>query len=493
MTGTVDRVPRRLAVLLGVLTALLAAAQLLTPPAIGLADNGDSFRLTCQLGVQADVAAPASPWFMHWVPDYRPQDAGAPECVGLASSQLPLLELAQALSPGAGADLDLRVVGALHAALLGLLVGAVVLGLPGPPRLRLLCGGLLALVLLDTGRLVYLATAYSEPVSLLGLLALLATALWAFRRPAGWLTSAAVCVAALPLVLSKPQNAPAAAVVAAAVLLRVAARGSSWRRLVVPAAAALALVGVAGWALRQVPPDLTRPNAYNVVFFEVLRFSPDPARDAAELGLDPELARWAGTDYFNSPNARADPAFAGFYDIAGPRAVALFYARHPDRALSLYARAARSSFDLLPGYLGTYPASAGRADFAQACRGCPVTRAGAATRDAAPVLLPLLWLGAALAALALLRRRGAPADRALAGTTLLLTAVTTVLFAAATLGGGDYELTKHLFLPGVGSTLLLPLGVAAVVRLRAQAGGTPVAGPGSVGTAASPGGSRSRR
>lgn len=462
----VDRGRRRLAGLLGLLTALLAVAQLLTPPAVGLADNGDYFRLTCQLRVQADVP-PAAPFrFTVWVPHYRPQDADSPRCVGLRSSELPLLRLGQALSPGRGPDLDLRIVGLMQAVLLGALVAAVVLGLPGSARLRLLCGALLAVVLLDTGRLVYLASAYSEPASLLGLLLLLAAALWAFRRPPSALTSAAVCLAALPLVLSKPQNAPVAAVVAVAVLLRHLLGRRSWRSLLAPSVAAVLLLGVAVGFVRTVPGELVAPNTYNVVFFEVLRFSDHPARDAVELGLDPELAKWAGTNYFNSPNALADPAFAGFYDRVGPADVVLFYARHPARALSLYARAARDSFEVLPDYLGTYPPSAGKAEFSQACRGCPVTWAGQATRAAAPVLLPLLWLGAALACLALLRRRRSPADAALAGTTLLLTALTVLLFATAVVGSGDYELVKHLFLPGVGSTLLLPLGLAAAVRLR---------------------------
>src|SRR5262249_55625306 len=39
-------------------------------------------------------------------------------------------------------------------------------------------------------------------------------------------------------------------------------------------------------------------NRYNTVFYEILGHSPDPAADAAALGLDPSYARYAGTHAF---------------------------------------------------------------------------------------------------------------------------------------------------------------------------------------------------
>lgn len=449
--------------LTGLAVTTLALAQLLVPSAIGLADNGDYYRLTCLLGVAADVPEAAPRLWTYWVPSFRPVPATA-ECVPLMTSQTPLLRLVQALSPGAG--LDLRVVGALHACLLGLLVAGIVRGLPA--RVRLVGGVLLGLVLLDTGRLVYLSSAYSEPVSLLGLLLLLAGVLAIWRRPPQVASGVLVGLLALPLVLSKPQNAPLALAVAGALVLRCLGARAGRRRTAVAALAGGALLGVAGLSVQAVPEDLVRPNSYNIVFYEVLAFSADPERDAAELGLPPALARYRGTQYFQEPNARSDPAFAGFYDRVGPREIVLFYVRHPSRAMELYARAARASFDVLPDYLGTYDLGSGRAEYAQACRGCPVTWAADRLTGLAPVLLPALWLGAVVVAVALRRRPGAHADdRALGETVLLLVVIVLLGFGAATLGSGDYELAKHLFLPSVGSTLLLALGTCCLLRLLA--------------------------
>ena len=484
-----------LAALLGLLTSVLTAAQLLVPSPVGLADNGDYTRLTCQLGVEPDLAAEAPSRFAWWVTAYRTAQAAAPACTRLLTSELPLLQVARVLTPGDG--IDLRVVGLVHAVLLGAAVTAVLAVLPGSGRLRLVVGLALVAVLLDSGRTVYLATLYSEPVSLVGLLLLLAGALWAFRRPPGAVPALVLCAAALPLALSKPQNAPVVGVVAAAVLLRQLALlrrdgAAAVRRGLVPGAAAGAVLAVGAGSLLAVPRDLVTPNIYNMVFFEVLKSSDDPAGDARALGIDPALARYAGTDVFNVPNATSDPAFAGFYDQVGSAEIVLFYAARPGRALSLYARAARDSFVLLPDYLGTYPQTSGRPPYDQTCRVCVLTAVGAVTRPAAPVLLPLLGAAALAAGLAL-HRRGRPADSGLA-VALPLTAVTTItLFGTAVLGSGDYELVKHLYLASVGSTLLLPLSLAALLRLREDRDYLPVTGPGSTGTGTSPGGSRTTR
>lgn len=467
-----------LALSAGLLAAAAALAQLLLAPQVALADNGDFLRLACQLRVEADLAPGAPAFFGHAVLAWRPAPAGP--CVGLASSELPLLRLAQALTPGDG-RVDLRVVGAVHAVLLGVCVAALLAALlgalPGRARVRLaVVAGVLA-VLLDSSRTAYLASLYSEPVSLLALLLLLAAVAvsWRLPVPPG---AVLVTLAALPLVLSKPQHAPLAAVVGALLVTRAlvgpsapgarSAGSQPGRRRLVPALAltgvlAAALLGAAAAYLRDVPPELRRPNTYNIVFYEVLAHSDDPAADARELGVDPDLVRYARTSYFGTPEATG-PRFDAFFATVGSADVVRFYARHPQRAASLYARAARDSFDWLPGYLGTFPAGSGRPDVAQSCRPCVLERLAARSAPAAPVLLLALWAGAAAAGVALLRS-GGPADQGLAASLLLLDGVAVAGFGAATLGSGDYELVKHLFLVGVADGLLVVLGAATAVRL----------------------------
>src|SRR5262249_17467249 len=108
-------------------------------------------------------------------------------------------------------------------------------------------------------------------------------------------------LSALGLVTSKPQEWLLAPVLGLlAILLAREKPGPGSRRLCAILAGALTLGG-AFYYLRT-PLYLKSEALYNDVFFQLLRFSPDPRADMEQLGLPPEWSTWIGT-YAYVPNA----------------------------------------------------------------------------------------------------------------------------------------------------------------------------------------------
>lgn len=455
----------------GLLTTTSALLQLLVSPVVGLADNGDYKRVLSRLHLVADVPAGAPKQFeylwLHYVPGVQRDQT-------YASTEVLLARLVHWVVPGP--DLDVRAMGVAHAVLLGLAVWLVVRALPGPLVVRAVTSLLLVLVLTDTRLLVYLDSFYTEPSSLLAFLFLIAAVLHAWRRDVVSVPALlAMGVAAAALLVAKSQNAPL--VLPIAVLL--VARRSRLLGRVGPAVLAVALVLLAVGYLQRQPATLAASNRYNAVFIELLGSSDDPRADLQELGIDPGLVEYQGIAIYQSGNATRDPRFAGFFEHVTNKRIAEFYARHPDRALSLARRGAVASMELVPRgispALGTRTMASGAEPYADTCKLCLYSSVSRGLRGAAPVLVPALWLAALVAAWGTRRRGGLP------GVLLLLTATAAASTGVALLAEGEFEIVKHLYLATVSNALLGVLLVHAVgllahgwrTRVRSAACPTP--------------------
>ncbi|MCA1719696.1 MAG: hypothetical protein LC779_00820 [Actinobacteria bacterium] len=416
----------------GLLTTASTLLQLLRSPVIGLADNGDYKRVLSPLHLVADV----------------------PTAQTYASTEVLLARLVHWLDPGP--DLDVRAMGLAHAVLLGVAVWLVVRALPGPLALRALTAALLVVVLTDTRLIVYLQSFYTEPSSLLALLLVVAAVLHAWRRETlSVLGVLAIAAAAAALVVAKSQNAPLVLPMAVLLVAR-----PSWRGRWLPAILAAGLVVLSVGYLQRQPPQLAASNRYNAVFVELLGFSPDPAADLQELGVNPGLVSYKGIAIYQSGNALRDPRFGDFFETVTTRRIAQFYLEHPGRALSLARRGASASAELVPRGisppLGTRTLEPGVEPYADTCKLCLFSSLSRGLRGAAPVLLPLLWLAAAAAAWRLRGEDGVPP------VLLLLASSAAISTAVALLAEGEFEIVKHLYLASVSNGLLAVLLVHAV-------------------------------
>jgi hypothetical protein len=165
--------------------------------------------------------------------------------------------------------------------------------------------------------------------------------------------------AACLFVAAKPQYAPGGVLLAAfSVRLWSFHADRWWRRIC--AAGVLGLLICSVTTYRLAPPGISNATYYVAVFSELLKHSPDPRSDVEELGLSPDLAKYAGTHPYQPGAPMTDPAFQrAFFDRMSFGRLAGFYLRHPGRLGTSLDRSAAFALLLRPQSLGNFEKSAG--------------------------------------------------------------------------------------------------------------------------------------
>ncbi len=350
-------------VIFAVAALALVAWLLFVPPTVGLADNGDFARAM----VFFDLAHKPNEWgeryfaYVNTSYVFDRTEARRYASPDFPSSELIFVAAAVAVNRLAGAStFDLRVLGALHTVAFAI---AVFLLLKAVPRKRpavVLIAAVLGLVVFtDVAYVAYFNSFYSEAASLIFLVLLIAAGYHAGAH--GWGLSSVVLytAAAIAFVLSKYQN-----LVLLPLLLLFAAfmvRGRSQKEVAgYLAVALLACFGAYRWFMLS-PAAVDEAVLYNSVFNGILVDSPTPREDLIALGLNPELARHAGTTAFQPESPRFDATLmSDFRRNVTVGRIAAFYVSHPLRLAAALNRTVARSFDTRPPQLGNLPRDAGR-------------------------------------------------------------------------------------------------------------------------------------
>lgn len=440
------RRPSALTVLTILLFSGVVIYRVLVPPVVGAADNGDYLRLMRWFQL-APVSTPTSPSTTHggWITLHYRSDHQVPRDRRFLSSQVPLTAAAVGLSRVAGQKtFDLRILGLVNGVMLVAAVGIIMTGSRQLGRLRWILSVGVLLIFVDISYTSYLNSFFSETASLIAGLGLMGACVWAAvgegpRLPRLGLVAAAGIVFAF----AKPQNGLLAiplALFVAWIGLRTGSR--RYRLQVLALCGALVICGGLSFQLR--PTETSQENLYNAVFFDLLKHSPTPARDASSLGLDPSLVRYAGTYAFQPGAPLADPAFQrAFYGRTSYGKLLIFFVSHPDRLKALISRSSRSAFVLRPDYLGNFTFSKNRRPYAQSHSLAWWTWLQGRIPGSVPsvglaILLPLVIAGAAF-------WKGDRRLRAVAGVVVLFVGLAALEFLIVVVGEGEYELIKHLF------------------------------------------------
>ncbi|MFN0171970.1 MAG: hypothetical protein ACKV22_36655 [Bryobacteraceae bacterium] len=349
-------------VILSVIT-VAGLYQLVVPPSIGMADNGDFPRIISRFHLDHVSAAYEDRFFYFFNAKYR-FDPKQQWKSGFLSSTTLLVMLAIPINRLVSEDglFDIRIIGLLYLAIALmaawlLLIWSRVLSPPG----RSLCRAMLVLALTDVGYVAYFNSFYSEPTGLVFLLVALAPALLVIQRneaahPA-WLLP--YFGAAFLFAAAKPQYAlPGVLLAVFSLRLLFLQTNRLWRGTC--GAGAIGLLVCAGASYRLAPESISGTTYYVSVFSEMLKHSPDPRADLVDLGLSPDLAKYAGTHPYQPGAPTADPEFQRtFFDHMSFGRLASFYFRHPGRLVASLDRSAAFALLLRPKTLGNFEKSAG--------------------------------------------------------------------------------------------------------------------------------------
>jgi hypothetical protein len=339
--------------------ALAVGIQVFVVPPVGVADNGDFDRLAGWFRLQHSVPAGVNPYWNFADLHYR-FHPGPSTGLRIYSSALPVVAGAVALwRIAGGSDFDIRWLGFLYMVLMALaawIAFPAMTGLSPPGRVAACVFAVLAFA--DTAYVAYFNSFYTEAAAIVFFLLAAAfaarVATDAARDPRGLM--AGFTVSAALFVLARPAAATSAPIAIAAAFLL--ARGPRERRRVaLPAAGLLLLVG--GLDLALTPAPISEGISYFSVFWEILPASPDRSQDLRELGLDPALAVYSGTTPWGPSSLAWRPeARRLFYSRVSLATVCRFYGRHPARMWQALERLSdHLRNDRIP--LGNFDRSAG--------------------------------------------------------------------------------------------------------------------------------------
>ncbi|MGH9318050.1 MAG: hypothetical protein ACRD1P_13200 [Thermoanaerobaculia bacterium] len=446
--------------------AVLLSIQLLIPPVIGLADNGDFEKVMGYAGFQYSTDKYEDKYWSHIVTKFVIVRPGWWRSGYLTSETLLASVARLATEAVSGGNIfDIRVLGGLHMFLLLVAIGLIVSSCRDlAAATQWLVAFLLVFVFTDVGYAAKFNSFYSETASLLFLLLTVSVAALAIQR--GRLAGGLLLVYFLCAVLfvgSKPQESIQGPLLAVFALRLASARLKAWWRQ--PAIwMALGLCAFSFWYYRSTPVTAIRnPNLFDNMFMELLPNSPDPRRDLDELGLAPDLLKYSGTHAYMANSPVRDPAFqTAFFDRFGYRALLRFYLSHPARLFDRIRRGAHQAFRLRPN-LGNFERAAEPANTGMsrhfACWSelrLPLNRHG--------LLWITLLLGGNLGAIAASYRRSSGTARLFREGVALVVLIASTEFVVCALAAFLMDIARHLYIFQALFDLILLADVAWLVE-----------------------------
>ena len=496
LSATLAWLRHRPALTTGLIWAFVLLVRLYHGGAVGLADNFDGHRLMCQLGVAPHPMAPGQTLWEYVTPRYDAYTWYGESCSAggtgqpyLSTAVIPLW-IAKALTATVGnhllglpGALDLRMLGLVYVALASIAIGWCARELPGRTWLRVLVASGIGLVVADSAFAPEFISPYADPAGIVGILFLLPALLRLLRvERLRWREPAAVVLAALWTIGAEAQLSTVLIAVVPCLLARPTALPRFLRRIARPRIVAglfgrvPAAVLCAGLALFTLGYQQTQSrwlyenNLYDSVFGELLGHSNHVTADLRALHLPPGLAASAHSSDAGDIAARGSAADTALYPAFVAHASysdeLSFYAEHPWHLLGAADRGLDGVTAARPDYLGNYPADAGHPAYAQECRVCVVEAAFTLAEPLRWFVFPALWLGALVAGLVLaFRGRHRPEGRSAGGVLAALAAATIAQFWFVMLGEGDGDLAKNMVFTDLGTCLLGPLLIAALVGL----------------------------
>lgn len=448
--------------------AIIIFYQLMVPPIVGLADNGDFWRVMKWEGLEYQKENDRDNlfYYIHRSYSIKPETRWR----FYVSSEIVLAQIGFLLNRlTTSRDLfDLRVIGFVHALSFLIALGVLLrasqgLAVPfrGWPSIILL------LFFCDVAYIAYFNSFYAEPASLIFLFLMFGFALKIAvqQEPDIW-SLILFFIAGVGFIAAKQQNSVLGFLLGIFMFRLSFLWKSNWLKRVAIALSLLFCIS-AFILFRSTPNFIKEAVLYNTVFYEILKKSPSPKEDLMEMGLPDEFSRFVGTHAF-MPNVPVnDQEFRKrFFPHMGYWKIVKFYFVHPRRLFELLEVGAGQAFLMrFPGYLGNFEESAG---FGPAGQSQAFTLWSDVKRLYFPRSIGTLGLFFGLYAIALLVIRARIRIfryQYLCEVYLLLILMAITQFLISILAAGEQDLIKHLFLFNAITDILFAGMVIAFFRI----------------------------
>jgi hypothetical protein len=297
--------------------------QLMLPPVVGVANNGDFSRTYGIFHLTMPVADEVRFADTRYQFDPRVNYFG-----GIYSSEILLVPPALAMNAifSKDGDFDVRFLGLIHGALFLCAFYLLLTLLADLSRgANWLVGGLALVVFGDVMYVAYLNSFYTDVAAYLFLLLTVVLAARVLR----WNRRADIIllgVASLLLVTSKAQHSALGFWLAGlfGVLgYRMRIKNARWFAAILVATAVL-------WLVKSTPDEYAARGCFSTIFYHVLPHAKDTERSLADLGLDQTYRPYIGMAAFSGGSPMSDRDFVeGFRRRVTYRSLAMFFLTHP--------------------------------------------------------------------------------------------------------------------------------------------------------------------
>lgn len=460
---------------------IIVGIALMIPPIIGLADNGDFYRIINNQGLYKLDRFADDQYLNYASSKFGIYEYFDEYAEGLVSTQIPFILLAKAFNAVFATDglFDIRFLSIIYllylAAALYLLVDYTSQKASGAAKY--LIAALSVFVFADTGYTEYFNSFYAEALVLVSFLMAMATALlMTQKRYNPYLLLAISLINCFILTGAKQQNAPLGVLFGIMYIILAFIMGKSKdqpseeglvivnadngtsgtkpyilnKRMFKVIATSLGMLmcvaGVGVYVL--IPQEFVNINSYHAMTRGILMSSENPEQTLDEFGIDKQYSMLNNSIYYERyPIVDVDSQILEdtFYSKYNFISIAMHYITHPDKLYKMIGVTTGEAYNIAPVSYGTYERVAGKEPAAR-------TDYFSLYSTLKPAIVPktagfvIVWMIAVL----VFNYKDPCRDVILAF--IILAGLSQ--FAVSIIGAGDADLSKHVFLYNVAFDLV---------------------------------------
>ncbi|EAD3875688.1 hypothetical protein AA51_00940 [Listeria monocytogenes] len=454
---------------------IITLIALFVPPYIGMADNGDFFRIFSSNGLFVNNTNYDALQFGHFVKEFGIYQYFNENQVAIYSSQSIFIQMALLLNKlfWSTTVFDVRFLGGLQLALLlpaiYLLVAGLTAKMKGWPGY--VVAALTVFIFADTAYTAYFNSFFSEGLILIMMLYISAGFLLLYQHKYNdYAMLGLLFVASLILITAKQQNAPIAVVIAVCGILVFFIRKN--RAFRISAAATFFVIFLSGVVMYAfIPGEFVTINQYQTMTRGVLLDSENPEKSLEEMGMNSEFALLKGTNFYQKykmidlDSKLMEKEFYPNYNFV---TVLSYYLENPKQFGKMLDLSAQNSFSIRPFEMGNFEKATGY-KFKEK------THFFSAYSDVKEKLAPAKFTFLILWALVFLICYGVSAfkhfrEKNIRGMLLfdlvvLLIGSGFAVILVTIVGDGEADLTKHNFLFNVCFDLTMLIGAASLLEV----------------------------
>ncbi|WP_340026356.1 hypothetical protein MHI24_14830 [Paenibacillus sp. FSL K6-1096] len=452
---------------------LVTVIALFTAPYVGMADNGDFYRIIYSNGLYFNLPDYDSQYFGYFVKQFGIFQYFNENSTMVVSSQSLFIKLALHLNQLLFSKevFDIRFQAAiytvLYVAAVYLLVEAITLKMS--PKRGMAVAALAVFIFGDTGYTAYFNSFFGESLVMVTMMLVFASWLLIYRkRYNDYAMLAVLLVSTLILTTSKQQNAPVGMVIALlSIPLFWVRRDKLFRTVTLLSAGLMMFAGIATYL--NISKEFVNINQYHAMTRGVLMESENPEKALQNFGINEQFAILKSNTYYDqygTVDVKSDLLEKEFYSRYGFVSILKYYMTHPDQLGSILDTAAESAYTIKPAAMGNYEKSAGK-EFRAQSHFFSLYSSLKEELAPRPFAFILLWM-AVIIGVYMPSFVSAVRARDFRGMQRLLVILATMLaglsgIVVSIIGAGDADIAKHEFLFTLAFDLITFQAVASVI------------------------------